>query len=419
MLALFGPWLLVGLSIVLLAVFAVGLEWHQETMRTVALVIGAIVMLAAVGLFYVQGTERRGVDRTLKSAQNRIANVVDSAMDAIVSMDEHQRIVLFNAAAEKVFGWKRRDVMGKPIEVLIPERLRAAHHGHIERFGSTGTTSRRMGDRTVLVGLRSSGEEFPIEASISQIREEGSRFYTVILRDVTERVLAEHALRQSKDELREMAAASHKVREQEKSRIARELHDELAQSLTSLKMDVMGLKDQLPQEQRPLAARLDTMAGMLDGMVTATRRISADLRPLILDDLGLVPAAEWLTQNFTQRSGVKCEFSVDPPELELQDPHATAIFRILQESLNNVARHAHATQVEATLDGTGREIVLRVRDDGTGFEAGAARKPQSFGLAGLRERVSLLDGELKVETAPGRGTLIEVRIPLVNAETSS
>jgi signal transduction histidine kinase len=268
------------------------------------------------------------------------------------------------------------------------------------------------------VGLRANGEEFPLEASISQHDESGRRFFTAIVRDVTERVRADADLRRSRDELRELAAAAISVREQEKSRVARELHDELAQALTALKMDVNWLKERLPAEAATLAPKLESMQTMLDTTVKATRRISSDLRPLMLDDLGLIPAAEWLVNNFTQRHGIECEFTADPPDLELQDPHATAIFRILQESLTNVARHARASRVNITLDNADGEITLRVRDDGCGFAVSDPRKPNSYGLVGLRERAYLLDGNITLDTAPGKGTLIEVCIPLRKPETA-
>ena len=333
-------------------------------------------------------------------------------MDPIVTIDEDQRIVAFNAAAEAAFGWTRDETVGRPLDMLIPERFRDRHHAHVDAFAHTGTTSRRMGTHAVLAGLRRNGEEFPIEASISRHSEHGSAYFTVILRDITDRVLADSALRRSKEELRELAAAASSVREQEKSRVARELHDELAQSLTALKMDVTWLKERVPAEQQPLVAKLESMQEMLDGTVKATRRISSDLRPLMLDDLGLLPAAEWLVNNFTQRHGIHCRFTADPPDLDLQDPHATAIFRIMQESLTNVARHAHASNVDITLDGSAGEITLRVRDNGCGFAPADPRKPNSFGLVGMRERVYLLDGEIAVDTAPGKGATIEVRIPL-------
>jgi two-component system, NarL family, sensor histidine kinase UhpB len=146
--------------------------------------------------------------------------------------------------------------------------------------------------------------------------------------------------------------------------------------------------------------------------VAATRRISADLRPLMLDDLGLIPAAEWLAQNFSERTGIPCKLQIRPPDLELAEPHASALYRILQESLTNVARHAKASRVDVTLEQINGTLKLSVRDDGRGFSPGAARSQKTYGLLGLRERTVLLGGETSVASEPGRGTTVEVRIPL-------
>jgi signal transduction histidine kinase len=268
-----------------------------------------------------------------------------------------------------------------------------------------------MGHSRVVKGLRRDGEEFPIEASISQAVEGEHVFYTVILRDVTERVRAEQDLRSSRQEIHELALAASNAREQEKSRVARELHDELGQALTALKLDVSWLRDHLPAAEPPIAHKLASMQLLLDGTVAAARRISSDLRPLMLDDLGLTAAAEWLAHNFTNRTGIPCELVIGEGELDLPDPHATAVFRVLQECLTNVAKHAEATQVEATLERTEEEVVLTVHDDGRGFSTGDSRNPGSYGLVGLKERALLLDGSVSVESQPGKGTRIELRIP--------
>src|SRR6185312_341813 len=211
-----------------------------------------------------------------------------------------------------------------------------------------GASSRRMGaGQRIVMGLRRDGEEFPIDASISHIVEEGEHFYTVILRDVTERTRAERELRESKEEIRTLALTASSVREQEKSRFARELHDELGQALTALKIDVGWLRANLGHAPEAVLAKLGAMQVLLDGTVAAARRISSDLRPLMLDDLGLLAACEWLAHNFQQRTGVPCELVVGSGELDLPDPYATAVFRVLQESLTNIAKHAEATQVEA------------------------------------------------------------------------
>jgi signal transduction histidine kinase len=150
---------------------------------------------------------------------------------------------------------------------------------------------------------------------------------------------------------------------------------------------------------------------MLDASVAATRRIAADLRPLLLDDLGLLPAIEWLAQNFTQRSGIACEVRMDE-ELDLGEPYATGVFRMVQESLANIAKHSRATRAEVSVSLTPHAVTLRVADNGAGFDPQAPRKPNSLGLAGLRERVQLLKGTLVIDSGPGRATVIEARMPL-------
>jgi len=411
LLVIFGPVLAVGVSTVLLALLAGLFGWFPHEMFLVAMVVGGLVMLLAIVLFFRQSSGRRVSELALHNVEARIADIVNSAMDAIVSTDESHGIVLYNAAAERMFQWSRESILGQPLDKLIPQRFHAAHRKHVEDFDREGMTSRRMQRQTVLAGVRANGEEFPIEASISKYRENGGTIFTVIVRDVTERVRADEALRKSQEELRELASAAHTIREQEQRRVARELHDELGQALTALKMDVAWLGAQLREDQGAVAHKLDAMQSMLDGTVAATRRISADLRPLMLDDLGLVPAAEWLVQNFSERSGIRCDLEIGAPDLELQDPQASALYRILQESLTNVARHAKATRVDVRLDYDGGAVRLRVRDDGSGFSVNEARKGKSYGLLGLRERTYLLGGEVRIDSAPGKGTTIEVSVP--------
>lgn len=345
-----------------------------------------------------------------------ISGVINSAMDAIIIMDPQQRVVIFNNAAENVFGWSRQDVLGQRLDVLLPARFHHVHHQHVQHFGETGTTSRRMSAKTALTGLRANGEEFPIEASISHFGEGEQKLYTVILRDVTLRVQAEEALRRSKEELRELAAGASQLHEQEQRRIARELHDELAQALTGLKMDVAWIKDNLPEPSTAMVAKLKSMEALLDSTVAATRRISSDLRPMMLDDLGLVPATEWLVHNFTERTGIPCELAIASAELDLSDSLATTVYRLLQESLTNISKHAKASRVEITLAQNEGAIALSVHDDGVGFSLQDPRKPNSYGLIGLRERVYLLRGKIHISSAPGKGTIIDINLP-VTGET--
>ena len=329
---------------------------------------------------------------------SRLEAIVDSAMDAIITVDEAQRVVYFNRAAEQVFGLPRSEALGAPLERFLPGRFRESHRRHIEQFGRTGVTSRRMGDVTTLWALRAEGTEFPIEASISQAGDPGSRFYTVILRDITPR--------------RELAARVLEAREEEKTLIARELHDELGQLLTALKMDLAWLRERLPAGDAELAARAAEMGELLDRTVASTRRISADLRPLMLDDLGLAEAAGWLVDEFGKRSGVRCELALDGiAALEISKAVATAIYRALQESLTNIARHAGATHAWITLRAADGRIELEILDDGRGIAPEEIAKPRSLGLKGMRERFGYLGGSFEVGRAPRGGTRVRISVP--------
>jgi PAS domain S-box-containing protein len=338
--------------------------------------------------------------------------IIQSAMDAIITVDADQNIVMFNAAAEKIFRCPASQAVGSPLDRFIPDRFRAAHHAHIERFGRTGVTTRMMGARLDLFGLRADGTEFPIDASISQVAIGGGKFYTVILRDITERKRAEEQVEKSYRELRELSAVMHEVREAERLRVARELHDELAQWLTALKMDIAWLAARLPREHAPLHARAERMKGVVDTTVAAVRRIAADLRPVMLDDLGLVPALEHLLHDLSERTGIVVSLDADESGIDLAEPLASSLYRMAQEALTNVARHSEATEVEVAMTLAGDRIVLAVRDNGKGYDAQAAARRKSYGVLGIRERARTLGGDARIERLESGGTVVEIVIPV-------
>ena len=338
--------------------------------------------------------------------------IVDSAMDAIITVDREQRIVLFNRAAEAMFGCARELALGDRLDRFIPARFRDVHRSHIDRFGTTGETRRRMGENLVLWALRADGSEFPIEASISHTGDPAERLFTVILRDVTQRKAHEDALRQQQAELRELSARVLEAREEEKTIIARELHDELGQLLTALKMDLDWLRERLAPGE--IAEKATQMNSVLDRTVGSVRRIAADLRPLMLDDLGLADAAAWLVEDFTHRSGIRCKLDKsDGDALDGIDRGvATTIYRALQESLTNVARHSGATHAWVLLRLEDCALRLEIEDDGRGMAPAAQASGRSLGLKGMRERVHYHGGMLEVGHAPRGGTRVKVRVPL-------
>ena len=359
----------------------------------------------------------REAQMQLEESERRLQSIIGSAMDAIITIDEEQKIVLFNVAAEKTFGCPAAQAIGAPLERFIPARYRAPHRAHVKRFREAGVTMRRMGGDLVLEGLRATGEEFPIDASISHVTVGGRKFYTVILRDITTRQQAADALKRSNQELREIYEQMHQVREAERTRIARELHDELAQWLTALKMDASWIASKLPAEHAPLVAKAQRMKGVVDNTVAAVRRIAADLRPVMLDDLGLVPAVEHLLYDLSERTGIVIGLKGDKDEIDLNEPLATAVYRMVQEALTNVARHSGASSVEVEVRKTD-SLYVSVRDNGRGLRPDPNHK--SYGLLGIRERARTLGGNAQIYSPPEGGTIVDIEIPLqVHAETGA
>ncbi|WP_419689385.1 PAS domain S-box protein [Burkholderia theae] len=395
------------------------------------LAAGLIASFAFAALVHalVRGRSSAAADAGASSRgilnEARMMGIIRSSMEAIITIDEKQTVVIFNPMAEQVFGVSAMEAIGAPLSRFIPERFRAAHAKHVDQFGVTGVSERQMGRQRVLFGLRANGEEFPIEASISQIRDASGKLYTVMLRDITERLRAENALKRSREELRELSANLQNVREEEKTRIARELHDDLGQQLTALKMDLSVVEQQLrvpgrAQPDEDVQSHLQGMRRLIDATVASVRRIAADLRPVMLDDLGLVPAIEWLANDFTNRYGIDVERHVETGGLTFTSAGATTLFRIVQEALTNVARHADATRVALRLDVEEGFCVLRVADNGRGAAPGGpAHEDKSFGLIGIRERAHMLGGTVTIDTALARGFSITVSFPLSTVQQES
>ena len=224
----------------------------------------------------------------------------------------------------------------------------------------------------------------------------------------TERQHAERQLRETNRQLQELSASLQNVREHERSRISRELHDELGQLLTGIRMEVSWLGGRLLGEQQQLIDKVASIKGQIDQTIASVRRISSELRPLVLDDLGFAAAASWYVDQFSARTGLPVKLVLAADDPQRGDAAATVLFRVLQESLTNVARHANATTVDVELRFADDGWVLSIRDDGVGF---VVAEGGGLGLVGMRERVQMLGGRFALTSSPGHGTLIEVRVP--------
>jgi signal transduction histidine kinase len=261
---------------------------------------------------------------------------------------------------------------------------------------------------------RSDGSEIPTELVITRISRDGPAMFTAFIRDVTMERRTREALAGSEQRLRNLAARLQEAIEEERTRIAREIHDELGQQLTALKLDLAWILRRYETGDRSAVdERLTAMANLVDATAETVRRLATGLRPGILDDLGVVPALEWQAREFETRTGICVDLTLpDDDDLDVPAEHATAFFRILQELLTNVTRHAKAKTVRICLEQDEGDLVLEVQDDGRGISAAETASGGSLGLVGMRERVGLLRGRIDFEGTPGAGTKVTTRVPL-------
>ncbi len=475
-----------------------------------------------------------------------LVSVLHVAGEAIVTIDESQRIVMLNPAALRMFGCTAVEAMGCELTRFIPLRFRGAHPGHVKRFDATGMAEWSMGERLAVTGLRANGEEFRAAITINRIDAAPQlgpgRFFTALLSDLSkeddlrlelatlrhrfeaivelspnavwiaegdrvvfvnracvalfaapsreslvgrsiysllhpeshavvrqevgralesgdtlpllhERIerldgrvrdveialapLPDHGrttlqmvlndITQRKHEALELARSRHalrglserlvEAREDERRGIARELHDDLGQRLTALKMELASLRQGLAG--RAAEGRIGAMLELLDETVASVRRIAADLRPLMLDDLGLNAAIEWLARDASRRMGVEVSVQLGEGDPPLDERASIALYRMVQEALTNVARHAHATEAHIEIAQVVDTLLLSVRDNGVGFPESATLKEGSFGLMGIRERAFMLGGQMEVDNPPGGGGRLTVRLPLARAGSGS
>jgi len=276
----------------------------------------------------------------------------------------------------------------------------------------TGT----MGEEVAIETLKSGATDYVLKTRLSRLTPAVTR----ALREAEERVQhrrAEEQLRESHEQLRALSVYLQSVREEERTRIAREVHDELGQALTSCKLDLSWIAGKLPRELKPLLEKTRALTSHIDATIQTVRRISSELRPGVLDHLGLVAALEWQANEFQNRTGIKCDVQANVHEQKLDQDLSTTLFRIFQETLTNVIRHAGATQVWADLHETDGQIRLEVRDNGRGITRSEISNAKSMGLLGMKERAALLGGIFKIgRLARGKGTRVSVSIPLQRAQ---
>jgi PAS domain S-box-containing protein len=340
--------------------------------------------------------------------EERYRLLIDAVADyAIFMLDPSGHVATWNNGAQKIKGYSADEIVGQHFSIFYtPEDLAA---GKPDRELAVATLQGRIEDEGWRV--RRDGSRFRANVVISAVHDASGalRGFAKVTRDMTERVRLtelEHAS--------ELAARIQHTREEEQKRIARELHDDLGQQLTAFKMSMALLEvhvGAIGNSDRVLS-EIQVLQGQIDAMTASVRRIASDLRPPVLDDLGLLAALDWLADEFHRHYGVNVASRVETGELEFAESAATAIFRLVQEALTNVARHAEANEVRIDMSLSGDVCTIQIEDDGKGAQLDSPRSERSFGLLGMRERVRQLKGSLSIDTAPGRGFLIAIQLPV-------
>lgn len=476
-------------------------------------------------------TDRKHIESKLHESRNRLVAIVESAMDAIISVDDQQNVLLFNASAGKMFGCSASDAIGSSIERFIPQRFRSGHILYLRRFGETGTTNQALGAHRVLWAVRSNGEEFPIEASISHVEYGGKKLFTFIIRDITERRRAEEAAEESErrfhliantapvmiwmsgpdklcnyfnqpwleftgrrleaelgngwaegvhpDDLRkcldtytqcfdrreafrmeyrlrrhdgeyrwvldkgvprfngENAFAGYvgccmdisdlkqaratvlqfstrlmRAAEEERARIARELHDDINQRLALLANGIQEASQAAAENTVPLQQQaLQELLQLTNEIASGIQYISHQLHPSKLHYLGLAATMRHLCKEVAQQHKIEVECIVNDLPGTLEEDVSLNLFRVVQESLRNVVKHSHAHHVKVELTWQSSALRLRVSDDGVGFDPENERIDHGLGLISMRERLRSVGGKFSICSKPSLGTQVEGTIP--------
>ena len=362
----------------------------------------------AVLLSIVQDvTERRRSERLLEESERRLAQMIDASPEAItIASVEDGTFILVNPAAERLSGYTRDEMIGNSAVALgfwpdVEERRRLI--SDLQR--SEAVYAREIRLRRKDGGIRH------LLASAAMIEFKDRQLVLFQGIDITERKRAEQDLREHQELLRELSAHHESVREEERAHIAREIHDEMGQALTALKMDLSVIGLESAKAAPRTAKEIQELKGRVDDIIQLVRDVATTLRPSALD-LGILSGIEWLVDEFQKRNGIRCGVKVEDGEIDLAEDRSIVLFRILQESLTNISRHANARNVEIRLRSNGTHVRLDVKDDGRGFDVEAARGRKTFGLLGMRERVIMLHGTLNITSVPAEGTQVSVSIPL-------
>ncbi len=348
-------------------------------------------------------TDKRKAEKELIENEEKYRTLVEQAVDAIALYDASGKVLDVNTGASILLGYTKEELIGMSLKEILTEEDISKNpiQYDVLQQGQSTVKERKM--------IRKDGMVVETEVRSQQLPD--GRFLSVI-RDLSERIKAEKDLSESYEAIRKLTSHIQNIREEERTNIAREIHDELGQQLTVLKMDVSWVNKKIVTTDDIIKQKVKGVLTMLDETVKTVRRISSELRPSLLDDLGLTAAMEWQLFEIKKRSALKINFTAPEQEIKLPDLIKTGLFRIFQESLTNVIRHADAKNLKVILEQKNHHLTLSIEDDGKGFDKGKIADKRTLGILGMKERTSMIGGTYEINGIPGKGTVVEVVIPM-------
>jgi len=348
----------------------------------------------------------------LKESELKYRSLIEATDTGFVILNEKGQVMDANLQYVRLTGHRRlKEIIGRGVEEWTEQNERAKNLAAVKQCFQQGFI------RGLEITYRDPrGHTTPVEIDATVVKGmEGPRIFSLV-RDITQRQATELALKASRRQLQNLSEHLQIILENEKKEISRRIHDDLGQQLTALKMDVFWLNQRLSPDQPALSEKIKSMTRLIDGTIHTIQKISRELRPPLLEHLGLTATLEWQLKDFQNRTGLKGSLIISPRQLTLDQEDSTLIFRLVQELLTNIIRHAEAQAVKITLKKMENQVKLIVADNGLGITPDRINDPRSLGLIGLRERVYARGGTIQIRGIPHRGTKIAVEIPLNRKE---
>ncbi len=370
-------------------------------------------------LEFVSNEVALAIERKRSEGQIRIfAHAFESTSELISITDINNRFTFVNESFLKTYGYSQEEILGKTPDTLGSNLNPTNIHQQILE-----ETEKHEGWSTELINRKKNGTEFPVSLSTSTIKDPDGKVigYIGVAENISERKAAEQQLKQSSEQVHNLASRLQLAREEESIRIAREIHDELGQKLTGIKIDLSFFEEMISKNgvklsDDALKTKIKSMNSLIDSAIQSVRKTAAELRPTVLDTLGLLDAIDWQAKEFKDRTGVDCKCLLDDELSHIGSSCSTALFRIVQESLTNIARHANASTVTISLKTMNDNLFLEIEDNGKGILESEAKKTNSFGVLGMRERVIPFDGSFEIKGTGKKGTVVQVIIPMLNTK---